>query len=192
MTATVVEHYQKDVATIPAESQVREAAAIMRARAVGSLVIIRDGQPAGIVTDRDLLERVIADGKDAGATTMADVMSEPLRTVSPEDPLDRVIELMATHGIRRVPVVGKGELVGIVALDDVAAEIAEELHDLAQGARRELAMAHGRSRVREIAGEIHDRIADLGEQLEHAGGEVKDTLLRELDGLRERIGDRKH
>jgi hypothetical protein len=91
-----------------------------------------------------------------------------------------------------VPVVGKGELVGIVALDDVTAEIAEELHDLAQGERRELAMALTRSRVREIAGEIHERIADLGEQLEHAGGEARDTLLRELDGLRERVRGRKH
>jgi CBS domain-containing protein len=192
MTTTVVEHYQKDVATIPAESPVREAAAAMRSRAVGSLVIMRDGQPVGIVTDRDLLERVVADGKDAGATVIADVMSEPLQTASPEDPLDRVIELMSSHGIRRVPVVGKGELVGIVALDDVTAEIAEELHDLAQGERRELTLARGKSRVREIAGEINERIADLGEQLEHASGEVRGTLLRELDGLRERVRGQKH
>jgi CBS domain-containing protein len=188
---TLAEHYLKDVVTIPGEATARDAADAMRARAVGSLVVLRDGGPVGIVTDRDLLERVIANGKDAGATPTAEVMSQPLQVAGPEDPLDRIVKLMSAQGIRRVPVVRDGELVGIVALDDVLAEVAEELHDLAEGIRRELTMAQRGARARELARDVGDRVRDLGEQLEHLGGEAKDSLLRELDGLRERIRGRK-
>ncbi|MEN8184392.1 MAG: CBS domain-containing protein [Myxococcota bacterium] len=188
---TVAEHYQKGVATIPAEAPARDAADAMKARAVGSLVVLRDGGPVGIVTDRDLLERIVAEGLDAGATSTVEVMSQPLQTAAPSDPLDRVVELMSARGIRRVPVVRDGKLLGIVALDDVLAELAEELRDLAEGARRELAMAQRGARAREIARDVGDRVRDLGEQLEHLGVEAKDGLLRELDGLRERIRGRK-
>ena len=188
---TVTEHYHKDVATIPGEATARDAADAMKARAVGSLVVLRDGGPVGIVTDRDLLERVVADGKDAGATPTAEVMSQPLHVACPEDPLDRIVELMSAQGIRRVPVVRDGELVGIVALDDVLAEVADELHDLAEGTRRELYTAQRSARAREFARDVGDRVRDLGEQLEHLGIEAKDNLLRELDALRERIRGRK-
>jgi len=191
VTTTVAEHYYKDVATIPGEVMARDAADTMKSRAVGSLVVLKDGKPVGIVTDRDLLERVVADGKDAGATPIADVMSQPLQVASPADPLDRVVELMSARGIRRVPVVRDGELVGIVALDDVLVEVAEELRDLAEGMRREVTVAQRGARARELARDVGDRVRDLGEQLEHLGSEAKHSLLRELDGLRERVRGRK-
>ena len=188
----VAERYRKDVATIAAEATAREAADAMKARAVGSLVVLQNEQPAGIVTDRDLLERVVADGKDAGSTPIADVMSQPLQVAAPADPLDRIVELMSEQGVRRVPVVSNGELVGIVALDDVLAEVAGELHDLAEGTRREVYTAQRNARARELARDMGERVRDLGEQLEHLGTETKDNLLRELDGLRKRIRGRKH
>jgi CBS domain-containing protein len=184
---TMADHYHKDVATIPVEATARDAADAMRARAVGSVVVLRDGEPVGILTDRDLLARVVADGKDAGVTSIADVMSQPLHVAHPEDPLDRVVELMSARGIRRVPVVRDGELVGMVTLDDVLAEVAGELHDLAEGMRRELYTAEFSARARELARDVRGRVQDLGEQLEHLGIEAKDNLLRELDGLRARI-----
>jgi CBS domain-containing protein len=190
-TARMAEHYHKDVATIPADVMARDAADTLKARAVGSLVVIRDGEPVGIVTDRDLLERVVADGKDAGATSVAEVMSQPLQVASTQDPLERVVELMSTKGIRRVPVVRDGALVGIVTLDDVLVEVAEELHDLAEGMRRELTLAQRGARARALARDVGDRVHDLGEQLEHLGSEAKQGLLRELDSLRERIRSRK-
>jgi CBS domain-containing protein len=183
----VSDHYQKDVATIPAEATARDAAIAMRTRAVGSVVILRGGEPVGILTDRDLLERVVAEGKDAAETSTADVMSQPLHVVDPEDPLDRVVELMSARGIRRIPVVREGELVGIVTLDDVLSEVTAELHDLAEGVRRELYTAEFSARARELARDVRSRVQDLGQQLEHLGVEAKDHLLRELDGLRGRI-----
>jgi signal-transduction protein with cAMP-binding, CBS, and nucleotidyltransferase domain len=188
---TVADHYCKDVATIPGEVTVRDAADTMEARAVGSLVVLRDGEPVGIVTDRDLLERVVADGKDAGAMPVSDVMSHPLQVARPEDPLERVVELMSAKGIRRVPVVRDGELLGIVALDDVMVAVAEDLHDLAEGVRRELSSAQRGARARELARDVGEKVRELGEQIEHLGSEAKHRLLRQLDGLRERIRGRK-
>lgn len=188
---TLAEHYQREVATLSVDATAREAAEAMKARAVGSLVILRGEEPVGIVTDRDLLERVVADGRDAGTTRTGDVMSQPLQVAAPDDPLDRVVELMSARGIRRVPVVREGALVGLVALDDVLAEVADELSDLAQGVRRELYTAELGARARELARDVRDRVRDLGEQVEHLGAEAKDSLAREIEGLRERIRGRK-
>lgn len=188
--SAVVEHYEKDVATVAADVTVRDAADALKARAAGSLVVTRDGAPVGIVTDRDLLERVVAQGRDAAATSVADVMTQPLQTASPQDPLEVVIERMAAQGIRRIPVVRDGALVGIVALDDVLGELAAELHDLAEGTRRELTVAQLGARAREVARDAGQRLRDVGEQIEHVGAETKDNLLRELEKLRERLRQR--
>lgn len=186
------EHYQRDVVTIPGEFTAREAADEMKARAVGSLVVLRDGSPVGIVTERDLLERVVADDKDPGSTAIADVMSHPLRAANPGDTLEQIIELMATHGIRRIPVVDSGKLVGIVALDDILVKVAEELHELSEGTRRELSAAQRAARARAIVRDVGDRLRELGDQIEHVGAEAKRGLLDEIDELRERIRSRKH
>jgi len=187
----VSEHYARQVATISADSTVREAADAMKVRAVGSLVVMRDESPAGIVTDRDLLERVIAEGRDAGKTAVADVMSAPLESAAPGDSLERVIEVMSKHGIRRVPLVGDGKLCGIVALDDVVARLTEELHDLAEATRQEIDAAQRAARAREIARDVASRLQELGNQLEHLGSEAKHGVLREIEALRERIRTRK-
>lgn len=183
-----LEHYRREVVTIRAEAPIRDAADLMRDKATGSLVVIADGGRAvGMLTDRDLLERVIAEGRDVGVTHVADVMSQPLHNANPTDKLERIVGLMSAKGIRRVPIVQDGELVGIVALDDVLAEAADELHDLAQGRRSELASAERGARARELAREIRERARDLGDQLEDLGAEAKRSLMREIEALRERI-----
>lgn len=187
----VSEHYQREVVTIGSDSPVRDAADLMKAKAVGSLVVLEAGKPVGIVTDRDLLERVIAQGMD-GLTRTRAVMSEPLYVAAPSDPLDRVIGVMSEHSIRRVPVVRNGELMGIVSLDDVLIELGDEMYDIAESRRREIHSAERSARTRELARELGERMRDLGEQIEDLGSEAKSTLVRELDGLRERIRGRKH
>jgi CBS domain-containing protein len=191
VATAAADHYRKEVATIAAEATARDAADAMKASAVGSLVVLRDGRPAGIITDRDLLRRVVAGGRDAASTPVAEVMSEPLQVLRPEEPLERAVELMSSAGIRRVPVVRNGELVGIVTLDDVLANVADELQDIAQGMRRELVSAQREARARALAREAGERMRDLGGQLEHLGSEAKRGLLRELDSLRERFRSRK-
>jgi signal-transduction protein with cAMP-binding, CBS, and nucleotidyltransferase domain len=177
--------------TIPSELSAREAADAMKARAVGSLVVLRDGAPVGIVTDRDLLERVVAGGKDAASIAVSEVMSHPLRAAKPGYTLEQVVELMSTYGIRRIPVVENGELAGIIALDDILVKVAKELYDLSEGTRREFNAAQRVARARAIVHDVGERLRELGDQIEHAGAEAKRGLLDEIDQLRERIRNRK-
>jgi len=103
----------------PGES-VRAVAALMRERNVGSVIVVAaDGTPSGFVTDRDLATGVLADGHDPSAAVRG-YASAPVVTASPEMPVLEAVELMAGHGIRRLPVMEDGRLTGIVTLDDLA------------------------------------------------------------------------
>jgi len=181
-------HYERKVATIPADAPVVGAADAMRDAAVGSLVVVDgEGHPIGILTDRDLLERVIAAGRDVGSTSVSDVMSRPLHPAAPGDPLDRVVEVMSARGVRRVPIVRDGSLVGMVTLDDALAALADELHDVARGRRRALAAAARSARARDVARQVRKRARHIGEQIDGLGGEVKTKLARGLGELNERV-----
>jgi len=114
MTASVV--------TADPATPVREVAALMRERNVGSVVLVRDGAPAGIVTDRDLAVSVLADGR-SGEDHAIDHASAPVVTGAPDMDIADACELLVQHGIRRLPIVeaASGRLTGIVTLDDLAA-----------------------------------------------------------------------
>ena len=114
MTASVV--------TADPATPVREIAALMRERNVGSVVLVRDGAPVGIVTDRDLAVGVLADGR-SGEDHAIDHASAPVVTGAQDMDVSAACELLEQHGIRRLPIVdvGRGQLLGIVTLDDLAA-----------------------------------------------------------------------
>jgi signal-transduction protein with cAMP-binding, CBS, and nucleotidyltransferase domain len=101
----------------------------MHQRAVGTLVVVdSEKNPIGIVTDRDLVERVLAKGLDTNATTVDQVMTQPPATVSEQDAIEHAITVMRRERCRRLPVVdGDGQLVGLLSLDDVLQLLAEEL-----------------------------------------------------------------
>ena len=105
-----------------------QAAERMRQRAVGTLVVLdQDRAPIGIITDRDLVERVLADGKDARSTTVDQVMTRQPKTVTEDSPIEHALSVMRAHRMRRLPVVGdSGKLVGLLSLDDVLMLLAEE------------------------------------------------------------------
>jgi CBS domain-containing protein len=132
MTAAVV--------TADAETEVREVAALMRDRNVGSVVVRdHDGTPVAMVTDRDLTLRVLADER-RGSEPISAHLSQPLVTGEPEMPLEEAAALMVQHRVRRLPVVREDELVGIVTLDDIAVrtgdlEVAQRMtHEVIEGA----------------------------------------------------------
>jgi CBS domain-containing protein len=104
------------------------AARRMHARKVGSLVVIdKDQRPLGIVTDRDLTIRVLAEGLDATQTTIGEVMSRLPRTVQEETAIEEALGIMRSGSFRRLPVVDRdGRLVGILSLDDILDLLAEE------------------------------------------------------------------
>ncbi|HLM37644.1 MAG TPA: CBS domain-containing protein [Gaiellaceae bacterium] len=110
-------------ASIEAESTVVEAARLMKEKDVGIIPVVEDGRLVGTVTDRDIATRVVAAGKDPQSVSVREIASTDLVTVDPQKDLDEALRLMASHQIRRLPVVeADGRLVGIVAQADVARE----------------------------------------------------------------------
>jgi CBS domain-containing protein len=109
--------------TIPSVALVHEAAQKMRSEDVGALVVLEDGKPYGIVTDRDIAIRGVAQGLNPETTPIASLCSKDLITVSPEDNLDNVLRLMRENALRRVLVVDYEKApIGIVSLGDLALE----------------------------------------------------------------------
>jgi CBS domain-containing protein len=110
-----------DVTTIGPEATAMDAARLMRDQDIGDVIVADGDRPIGIVTDRDLVIRALADGKDGGAP-VGEVCSRDLTTVTPEDGVDRAISAMRDKAVRRLPVVDDGRLVGVVSLGDLAIE----------------------------------------------------------------------
>ncbi|MFL5644150.1 MAG: CBS domain-containing protein [Chloroflexota bacterium] len=101
-------------------ASVVEAARLMREQHIGSLPITDDERLVGMITDRDITTRVVAEAADATKTPVGDVYSRDLISVEPDRGLEEALRLMARHQVRRLPVVENGRLVGIVAQADIA------------------------------------------------------------------------
>ncbi|MGW7441978.1 CBS domain-containing protein [Kitasatospora sp. NPDC054795] len=99
-----------------------EAARRMRDADIGDVLVVDDGRLRGLVTDRDLLVRAMAEGKDPGQTTVHEVCSDDLVRVGPDDDVARAVDLMRDHALRRLPVTEDERPVGIVSLGDLALE----------------------------------------------------------------------
>ena len=99
-----------------------DAARAMREGDFGSVVVMKSGSVCGVVTDRDIVVRAVAEGKDPKSVKLSEICSEHVVTVSPDQSVDEAAELMRDKAVRRVPVVEKGRLVGIVSLGDLAKE----------------------------------------------------------------------
>ncbi len=119
MVVVAKDFMTKEVVTIDPAKSVLDAAKLMADREVGSLVVIRSGKPAGIVTDRDIVVRALAKGSQVDKIGIADIMSKPLLSVGPETPMIDIAEMMDRNSVRRVPVVDEGEIVGIVTSSDM-------------------------------------------------------------------------
>jgi len=113
----------REVALIDPESPVAEAAERMRALGVGSLPVVdRLGRPVGIVTDRDIVTRCDAYGRDTYVARVGEVMSPHIVSCYTDEDVDTVARAMVAHHVRRMPVVGRadGRVTGIVSVDDLA------------------------------------------------------------------------
>jgi len=130
---------RRAVETVPATTSCTEAARRMRDADVGSVIVVDAGRPLGIVTDRDLVVRVLATGADPEKLSIADVMSRKPIFVSQTRDVPYVLELMRDMAVRRIPVVDDNhQLVGVVALDDVILSLSSELAAVAETIRKEM------------------------------------------------------
>jgi CBS domain-containing protein len=98
----------------------QEAATLMRDQDIGDVLVQDDDGPLGIVTDRDIVTRAVATGRDPSAVRLSEICTPDVRTVSVDTPVDDVIRLMSDSSVRRIPVCEGDRPVGIVALGDLA------------------------------------------------------------------------
>ncbi|MFE9173434.1 CBS domain-containing protein [Streptomyces kebangsaanensis] len=108
--------------TVEPRTPVTAVARKMRDEDIGIVLVTEGDELRGLVSDRDLVIRTLAEGGDPEQRTVASVCSGDLFTVTPDDDLDRAVQLMREHSVRRVPVVDHGHAVGIVSLGDLAIE----------------------------------------------------------------------
>jgi CBS domain-containing protein len=117
----VSEVMSPQVVALESASPLRMAAEVMRDEDVGSVVVTDAGRVAGIVTDRDLVTRAMALGRDANVTELASIETERVVTMPPNDPVERATSLMREHAVRRIIVVDESDTpVGVVSMGDLA------------------------------------------------------------------------
>jgi CBS domain-containing protein len=112
--------------TVPADTTLTEAARLMRDADIGDVVIVDGDRPRGMVTDRDIVVRGIAEHHAPDDTTVAEICTSDLATVSPDDPVERAVQVMGETAVRRLPVVDGERLVGVISLGDLAIERDED------------------------------------------------------------------
>lgn len=119
MAQVVREVMTKNPITMDLSRSVVDAARAMRQHGIGDILVMDGNRFHGIVTDRDIVVRAVAEG-NVGGMSLGSICSTDVVTVSPDDPIDRVTELMRQRAVRRVPVLDGGRPVGIVSLGDLS------------------------------------------------------------------------
>jgi CBS domain-containing protein len=116
-----------DPRTVTPSLSLTDAAQIMKAEDAGALPVVEDGRLVGIVTDRDIVVRAVAEGADPRTLTVGDIASRPVIALTPSQDLDDALAMMAQHQVRRLPVVEWDDMVvGILAQADVALNVKEK------------------------------------------------------------------
>jgi CBS domain-containing protein len=123
IASDLMEH---DPVVVDADDTLQEAGRRMRAADIGDVVVIERGQPVGMLTDRDIVVRAVADRRDVRITHCGHIATRPLIAVEPGTPVEEAMRLMRSGGVRRLPVVEEGRLVGIIGLGDLVVEFDPE------------------------------------------------------------------
>ncbi len=140
MALKIKEIMTTDVKTISSNNSISEAANIMKTLDIGAVPIVKDNVPIGIITDRDIIIRGVATGKNSN-DAVSSIMTPDVVTVSPDLDVHDAADIMAAKQIRRLPIVENKQLVGIVAIGDMAVEsifeneAGEALHNISMGVK---------------------------------------------------------
>ncbi|WP_034263069.1 CBS domain-containing protein [Actinospica robiniae] len=121
MAQTVSEIMSTDPATVPGQVPISEVARLMREREIGDVLVTDEGRLYGVLTDRDIVVRAVAEERSDTATAM-EICSGDVVSCRVADEVDRALALMREHAVRRLPVVEDGRPVGVVSLGDLAIE----------------------------------------------------------------------
>jgi CBS domain-containing protein len=122
MKKTIRDVMTPNPVALQATASVVDAALAMRDFDVGAVIVLEDGQVCGVVTDRDLVVRGIANGNYPATMKLGELCSRELTTISPTETLEKAVDLMREKAIRRLPVVEHGKPIGIISIGDLAIE----------------------------------------------------------------------
>jgi len=111
------------VKTVERYASVLEATKIMEDMLLGALVVVERSRAVGIITERDVIHRVVNAGLDPKRTAVSEVMSSPLVTITPEASIEKAAQLMVEKRIKKLPVLKDGRLVGIITATDIVREV---------------------------------------------------------------------
>lgn len=124
MPGTLVKELMaSDPVCVEPSSNVQQAARKMRDQDIGNVIVTHDGEVLGIVTDRDIAVRAVAEGADPASLSISDICSSSVTTVSPDTDASEAAQIMREKAIRRLPVVENGRAVGIISIGDLAEEL---------------------------------------------------------------------
>lgn len=172
------------LATATLDTTLAEIAERMRDENVGAIPIVDDDDKlCGIITDRDIVVRAVAEGEDPGECTAEEILSEQLHTIDPEADIEAAADLMAEHQIRRLPVVEDEVVIGMISLGDLAVKSEEDeasdvLEDVSEGVRQSSGRAQQGKRQAAERGEeparnrgVSERVGSVDSQFNAAGRE---------------------
>ena len=120
----------KEVVTVESSASVQEAAELMNGKNIGSLVVVEQGAPVGIITERDIVRKVVARRRNPEEVRVSEIMSKPLIHVSPNAFIFEAAEIMGKNQIRRLPVIEREALVGIITMYDIIKHYREMAYSL--------------------------------------------------------------
>jgi CBS domain-containing protein len=167
----VREAMTSNVVTAEPDTTLEEVATIMRDEDTGAVPVVDEDELLGIVTDRDIVLRCVAQGLDPSEVTVEEVISEDLETIEPDADMEEATRIMAQKQIRRLPVCEGGKLVGMLSLGDIAVKHSDEsagdaLESVSQGVKQSTPSsgrgkgtpAKARAKAHEIAGRTESKI----------------------------------
>jgi CBS domain-containing protein len=131
-----------DPVSVESDTTIEEVATLMKEEDIGAVPVVEDGEITGIVTDRDIVLRCIAEGKDATECTAEEIMSSGVRTISSDTSTDEAARIMGDQQIRRLAVVENGRLIGMVSIGDLAVKAdnddlsGDTLEDVSKGVKQ--------------------------------------------------------
>jgi len=123
LNESIEKYIRKNIVVINAEENIRKVAEIMKQKQVGSVLIEKENKIIGIITERDILYKVVAEGKDVNKTKAFEVMSYPLITINKNAKVKEALEKFKQYNIRRLPVKDDGNIIGIITLRSIVGDI---------------------------------------------------------------------
>lgn len=122
MAQSIREVMTADPRTVRSDASLQDAAREMSSGDIGAVLVEDNGSVAGILTDRDIVVRAIAEGRDPSSTKVSEVATRDVKTLTPDSSVDDAIKIVREHNVRRIPVVQDGRPAGIVSIGDLAIE----------------------------------------------------------------------